>query len=250
MNFDSQNDLERALILAAKDPAARPAFIRKLVESQLLIMQVGPIPSQPGTRVAQTGESIKIRSIDWNGKPHIPVFSSLLRLQQSIREVVSYLSMNALDLMRTTAGADLILNPGLAYGKEFTKEEIKSILDGSIWQPQERWQAEKSTGVLLGQPANYPSELVAALSRYFEETKEVKKAYLAHFSNPARNEKAHTLIAIEVTSNWESVAAGAGMVAQGVRVPDPPVDFLQLQGTGGVADYFIHRCKPFYVTNE
>jgi hypothetical protein len=33
MNLDPQNDLERALILAAKDPAARPAFIRKLVES-------------------------------------------------------------------------------------------------------------------------------------------------------------------------------------------------------------------------
>jgi hypothetical protein len=33
MNLDPQNDLERALVLAAKDPAARPAFIRKPVES-------------------------------------------------------------------------------------------------------------------------------------------------------------------------------------------------------------------------
>ena len=246
MSFDPQNPLERSLMQAATDPAHRPQFYRDVAESDLFVIQEGPPPEASGRAVLQQGMSIQIQHVDWNGKPFIPVFSSLRRLQGFLREEASYLALNAIEFMKITRGAEFILNPGSEYGKEFTREEIASLIDGTLWQPSERYVAEKSTEVMLGQPSNYPTELVAALSRYFKNTKEVKRAWLAHFFNPDRNEQPHTLICVEVSGDWDRVMAGAGMVAQAVQVPDPPVDFIPMTGLAGVEDYFRKECQPFY----
>jgi hypothetical protein len=163
-----------------------------------------------------------------------------------LREEVGYLALNAIELMKITQGAEFILNPGADFGKEFTKQEIASLIDGSIWQPTEKYVAKEATQVLIGQPKNYPKELVNALMRYFKTQKNVKRAFLAHFINPQRDEKAHTLIAVEFVGDWESIMAGAGIVARDVHVPDPPVDFLPMTGKDGIEDYFRRDCKPFY----
>ncbi len=246
MPFEPQNSFERSLMQAASDPAHRPQFYRDLVAADLFIIQEGPPLETSGRTVLSQGASLKVRHIDWNGKPYIPAFSSLPRIQAVVQSEVSYVALNALEFMKITRGAELILNPGSDFGKEFTKAEIESVLDGSIWQPSERYVAQKETKIMIGQPARYPKELVEVLARYFKTTKEVKRAYLAHFCNPERNEKAHTLIAVEMNGNWDLVMAGAGIVARDVQIPDPPVDFLQITGRGGVEDYFKRDCKPFY----
>jgi hypothetical protein len=73
----------------------------------------------------------------------------------------------------------------------------------------------------------------------------VERAWLAHFCNPARDEKAHTLVALEVAGGWDEIAAAVGIVVQSTPVPDPPVDLLQVTGRGGVEDYF-ESIEPFY----
>jgi hypothetical protein len=231
---------------ASSDPAHRPQFYKDLAGADLFIIQEGPPSEQRGWRVLEEGCSLQVRNIEWNGKSFIPVFSSLPRLQAAAQSEVSYIALNALEFMKITRGAELILNPGSEYGKEFTKAEIESLLDGSIWKPSERHVIEKATEVMIGKPSNYPKELVDALTRYFKTTKEVKRAYLAHFFNPQRDEKPHTLIGVEVIGDWDSVMSGAGMVTRGVPIPDPPVDFIQITGKGGVEDYFKTGCKPFY----
>ena len=245
MAFDPQNLLEQSLMQAASDPAHRPQFYRDLASADVFIIQEGPIES-PGGAVLKQGQTVRIRHMESNGKNYIPVFSSLPRLQAVLREEAAFLSMNAIELMKLTRGAEFILNPGSDYGKEFTKGEIASIVDGSIWQPTESYVAKKDEQVRIGQPANYPTELASALARYFKTQKGVKRAFLAHFFNPQQDEKPHTLIAIEFSGDWNPIMAGAGMVAQGVKVPDPPVDFLAMTGNGGIEDYFRKDCKPFY----
>lgn len=195
--------------------------------------------------MVEAGETLKIRNIDWRGTPHIPVFSSVGQLQRAIRNEVSYVALNAIKLMEITHGTPLVLNPGAAYGKEFTTSEIRSILNGSIGRPEERLVVEKKTDVMLGQPSNNPSELVEALQAHFKRNRAVKKAYLAHFFNPAQDEKPHTLIGLEVAGDWDSAIKEVGAVIAGVPVPDPPVDFIQLTGKSGVDDY-LRSTKPFY----
>ncbi len=184
--------------------------------------------------------------MEWNGKSYLPVFSSLSRLQSVLREEAGYLALNAIEFMKITQGADFILNPGSDYGKEFTKEEIASLIDGSVWKPTERYVAKEAEQVMIGQPSNYPKELADTLSRYFKTQKGVRRAFLAHFFQPQRDEKPHTLIAVDFTGDWDPIMAGAGMVARDVCVPDPPVDFLPMSGKDGVEEYFRKDCKPFY----
>lgn len=246
MAWQPENRLERSLVKAAEDPAHRPQFYKDLVESDFFIVQYGPPPERSGTTVLKEGYQLKIQNIEFNGKPYIPVFSSLVRLQQALQEETGYIALNALELMKITQGAEILLNPGSEFGKEFTREEIQSIVDGSIWKPSQSYRVEKETQVMIGQPANYPRELADALKRLFKGVKEVKRAYLAHFFNPEQDEKPHTLVGIEASGNWEQVVAQAGLVARDVEIPDPPVDFIQITGRSGAEDYFLNECEPFY----
>lgn len=246
MSWQPENKLERSLMKATEDPAHRPQFYRDLVESNLFIIQHGPPPESSGKTILQEGYQLKIQNVEFDGKSYVPVFSSLLRLQQALQGEAGYIALNALELMKITQGAEMLLNPGSDFGKEFTREEIRSIVDGSIWEPSESYRVEKETQVMIGQPANYPRELADTLARLFKGVKEVKRAYLAHFFNPAQDEKPHTLIGIEVSGSWEQVVSQAGLVARDVDVPDPPVDFIQITGKGGADDYFLNECEPFY----
>jgi len=246
MAFDPINDLERSLVKAATDPAHRPQFYRDFVGADIFVVQRGPAPVAEEHRALSKGETLELITCEHEGKTVLPIFSSLPRLQVFIKKEACYLAMKASDFLQVTQGTTLMLNPGSDYGKEFTAKEVASILDGSLWKPSERWVVQKKTTVHIGQPASYPSELVTALSRYFQKTRQVKRAYLAHYFNPERDEKAHTLIAIEVSGDWDQVAAGAGIVANGVLVPDPPVDFTPITGEAGFKDYFRQGIKPFY----
>jgi hypothetical protein len=246
MPFEPQNALEKALMQAADDPAQRPNFYKVLVESDLFVIQEGPIPTTSGTRVSQGGDTLQIKNLPWNGKPYIPVFSSLPRLQATLQTPEGYVGLNALTLMKITQGAEFILNPGSDYGKEFTREEIASLIDGSIWRQHAPHSVKEGVPILLGQPAKHPTELVAALTRYYRTIKGVQKAYLALLHISEGDEKPHTLIAVEFSGDWNSMLAGAGMIARDVQVPDPPVDFVRLTGRDGFEDYFRKECQPFY----
>ncbi len=82
------------------------------------------------------------------------------------------------------------------------------------------------------------------LTRVFRNNRTVRAAWLAHFFNPAVDEKSHTLVSIDADGDWERVVGDAGVAAQGVNVPDPPVDFMRY-GNGSLDDYFA-GVEPFY----
>jgi hypothetical protein len=193
---------------------------------------------------------VKLRTWERDGHPVVPLFSSLLRLQASLDAQATYLAVNALELLRITKGANLILNPGAAYGKEFTAAEVASILDGSLWKPTASHTVAKPTKVMIGQPSNYPHELVAALGRYFQTKPGVRRAYLALYVDPERDTNGHTLIAIEMIGDWNDVASGAGLVGANVVIPNPPIDFMQITGKAGIEDHFRASVKPFYEKSQ
>ncbi|MCM3038118.1 enhanced serine sensitivity protein SseB C-terminal domain-containing protein [Paenibacillus motobuensis] len=245
MTFEPENKVEEILMTAATAPSARYDFYKELVGSNIYTIQYGSeIDTNEG--VLKEGSSIQLLNIEINQKLYIPIFTSLRRLQEAIDQVVNYCSMNAVDFFQLTRGADVFLNPTSRYGKEFTAEEIESILNGSIFSPSQQYEVQKETEVMIGQPAIMPKELLDAISELFADMKEVKLAYHAHFFNPQMDEKPHTLIALEVSDNMNEIVAKAGMVANSVHVPDPPVTFIQLDGSSGLEDYFKSNVKPFY----
>lgn len=245
MSFVPQNNLERSLMRASAEPPHRPQFYRDLLESDLFIIQEGTPPVESGAKILQADERLQVQNIEWEGEPHLPVFSSLPRLQAVLTREAGYLALNAATLMEITQGADLILNPGSAYGKVLTKEEISRLLSGGMWAPERR-VVKQAAQVLLGEPARYPSSLVNALKAHFKTIPEVEKAYLAHFHDPSQGEKGHTLVALEVNGDWDKATSDVGAVIGSVEIPDPPVDLIQIRGQDGFGEYFTRSSRPFY----
>ncbi|MCP4139896.1 MAG: hypothetical protein GY755_06340 [Chloroflexi bacterium] len=243
--FQPQNKFEKSLVKATQSPAHRPQFYKDFVEATIFVIEYSQLPTKSAKITLEKGRVLQLQHVEFNGKSYIPIFSSVSQLQAFIKSEVGYLGMKVLDFLEIIKGAELFLNPGADYSKEFTKEEIENILNGSIWKPSEHFVVKQDTQILIGQPKNYPTQLVEELIKLFQKDKNVERAYIAHYHNPEENDPPHTLVGIAVKKYSEQTFAQAGIVVTNVEVPDPPVDFIRVQSSGGLSDYF-NKSKPFY----
>jgi hypothetical protein len=243
--FEPVNQLEKSLIDAATNPAARPQFYRDLLESDIYLINHNRDQIHIQNNVLHQGTQLNIQSFERDGKTWLPIFSSLERLEQFIRSDSRYLQLHARDFFEITRGAHVILNPNFQYGKEFYPEEIEEMLDGSIFKPLQTFTVQTDTNVLIGQPAVYPKELVKALSDVFAKNPLVNKAYLAQYSNPQQDEKPHLLIGIDASGDWQQVIGDAGMIASEMIGKGDTIDFIRL-GRNGISEYMLKQTKPFY----
>ena len=187
--FLPENDLERALMAAIANPAARPDFYRALLASNVFVAD-----------------------------------SAMYSSRSRVPEGADVQEMSAPEFLKAAQGRNVLLNPG-STGKEFLAEEIASILDGSIFNFHRKVTVAGGTQILLAQPSRWPAELVEALQRLFGTDKRVKRAWLAHY---ATGDKPHTLVAIDVDGDFDRIAGEAVAIARFTPVPDPPVDIMQI----------------------
>ena len=238
--FEPANLLEIALKKAAGDPAACPQFFGELLDSKVLIVPAGEKPRLVNG-VTPEDTKIEITRIVVGGRDCIPFFSSEVRLPAG----TAYLSLDARALFQMTRGAYLVMNPGAAYGKEFFPDEVSRLLDGSIFEPRERYVAQKPMQVMIGQPSEYPEELVAALSRLYSGIPEVRRAWVAFYQNPERDKEGGLLIGLDVDAgDMDRIMGKAGIVIESIPKKQKYVDVIRYDGSG-VSGYFTSQ-KPFY----
>jgi len=228
---------------AATEPAHRAQFYRDLLASEIFILPVGELPAIHNG-VIQIGAKLAIQHLEADGRILLPFFSSLPRLQATIREEREYLRLGVRPFFEMTRGATLILNPGGDYGKEFLPDEVSRLLDGSMFQPQERHIVERATQVLIGQPAKYPTRLAEALQSLYARLPKVRAAYLAQYFDPSRDKAPGLLVAIDAADDLESIISESGICAQGLIPDHDHLDFVQLQQSG-LQSHFL-QTKPFY----
>lgn len=238
--FEPTNLLEIALKKAVGDPASRPQFFAELLESKVLIVSAGEKP-RIVNGVVPENTKLTIVHIEFGGRSCIPFFSSEARLPPG----TEYLALDAKALFQMTRGAYLVMNPGTGYGKEFFPDEIARLLDGSVFAPTEQYVAQKPMQVMIGQPSEYPKELVAALSRLYSGIAEVRRAWVAFYHNPEREKEGGLLIGLDVDAgDMERIAGQTGIVIESVPKKQKYVDLVRYDGRG-VAGYFTDQ-KPFY----
>jgi hypothetical protein len=244
--FKPDNHLEQSLVKAATDLSHRPQFYRDLLLSDIYVVNSGSESLDIQDGVLQEGSNIELQSWQRDGEAWLPVFSSLSRLRQSLQVEANYLRLNAKSFFEITRGANVILNPNLDYGKEFTAAEIASLLDGNNSPAGHQYTLEKETQVVIGQPATYPTELINALSRLFPKHPKVKAAYLAHLFNPESDERPHTLIGIDAENDWDAIVGDAGIVAKETVAENEIVDFICIARDGSSISQYLRETKPFY----
>lgn len=248
--FVPENKLERSLMDAAKDPSSRPQFYRDLLEGELFIVSELKDKSLAvqAEFILPKDSEINIQSMHFNGRDFPVCFTSLVCFQKSINKESGYIKMKAKDFLEIIKESGFLLNPGLEYGKEFTAEEVKRILDGSIWVPKEGYTIERESKIFLGQPAKYPIEMVEAIKKLFKQIEAIHKGYLVQIYIPSRNEPPHPVIGIEIDENadWNNIVSQIGMVLEYFKQDVTLVDTIKIKNGDQISDYMIKETKPFY----
>ena len=242
--FFPENRLEALLMQAANDPAARPEFMKTLLEFDLFIL-IDTAGSSYGSFVAKAGDTMRIKAIYVEGQNRIPIFTSERRLREYITTHESFARLKGQDLfvMLAPQETSVVLNPGASYGKLFTHEEILSLANGTYFGPKQQ-VIQKETQVLIGMPAEYPAKLIEALQKYFRANPQVKKAYYAQIHMPDSGEPPHLILSVDVDGDYRQVATSLNDVILGAVGNGQIVDMVQF-GKGTLDDYFAQQ-KPFY----
>ncbi|MBW8708331.1 MAG: enhanced serine sensitivity protein SseB C-terminal domain-containing protein, partial [Alphaproteobacteria bacterium] len=195
MPFISENELEKALVKAAKEPAAAPDFYRLLLESNLLVMGTAEGLEEATEEFSLSpGGKLNLVTGLKDGAQYLPVFSSLPRMQEFVKTEAKFLSIRGRDLLDITRGAPVILNPASEYGKEFTTKEILELLDGpGAGVPQYALDEE------------YPAVMVETLSSVFKTRSDVIAAWMIKVNFSDRGGERHPLVGIETSGDWPSL---------------------------------------------
>lgn len=241
--FTPENPFEESLVRAIDEPAHRAQFYRDFLAADLYVGLHGPAPPMENGRI-KSGSGVHIQGVEAGGKTYLAVFSSLPRLRAFLDEGTATLRLACRDLLEMTQGAELMLNPGSEYGKEFVAEEIAALLDGSMFEGRRR-EVASPTQVLLGQPAQDPRPLTDALRQVYEKRPEVQAAYVAWMVDPSQGDKGALLVAVDTGGDWDAVSAASGEVARGFAREHGPVDFVQLEPDNSLWGYF-RNVRPFY----
>jgi type III secretion system (T3SS) SseB-like protein len=242
--FFPENRLEALLMQAANDPAARPEFVRTLLDFDLFIL-IDTAGAQYGSFVTKQGDTMRIKGINLEGQYRIPIFTSELRLREFITTQESLARLKGQDLFAMLAAQEpaAILNPGASYGKLFLHEEIVSLANGTYFGPKQQ-VIQKETQALIGMPSEYPAGLIEALQRYFRTNPQVRKAYYAQIHMPDSGEPPHLILSVDVEGDYRQVATSLNDVILGAVGNGQIVDMVQF-GKGTLDDYFAQQ-KPFY----
>ena len=237
--------LERALRLAATDPAARPDFYRELLEAEVFI--IGEATRPEGAFTAQAGDSIALQH--WSkpdGTAVLPFFSSLTALQRGVEHEVTYYQLPARAFLEMTQGTTLVLDPRSEYGKEFSPGEIVALLSGGLTHPAERRVIEEATQVLLAQPAERPDALIEGVRTFLAKRPAARRAWLALMHIPTQDPEPHLVIGVEADGDADALIAEIGNVAADLD-PAGPVDLVQVRaGEEGLSRYFLDGVEPFF----
>lgn len=119
-------NLDELLKAAITDPSKRSLFLQTLIKSDVYVICKNPVKYERGRE--EGGIQLELITIkNPHGDVFIPLFTSHRALQQFAKRYVEYYKINCLRLFDLIQSAAAVLNPN-SYGKEFSSQEIKSIL--------------------------------------------------------------------------------------------------------------------------
>ena len=238
MPFISENKLEEALVRAVKSPATAPDFYRLLLESELLVL--GSVEGQEeagGAFSLEPGGQLQLVTGERGGEKFLPIFSSLARMQEYVKEEAKYLSINGRALLDLTRGAPVTLNPASEYGREFTPEQIEQLLNP---------MPVSGPVALAASDAFYPAPLINALTGVFEKHPEVQTAWMIRIGIGEAGSQVQQLVGIETSGDMAALVAdierAAGENAAGIAFDVQRVDRSHPTGMAGA----LLQAQPFY----
>jgi len=244
--------LEILLREAVEDPGKRSEFYRKLLNHELYVIgSTNRELKDLSDGSVETDDTLKLAQYNINDKNQIPVFTSLSRLKECIQEEVSFIQLNAKDLLKSIPkGCQLVLNPYSEYGKEFTWKEIQSILNGSIFKINNNHAIYSVKNRIFLAPENVSDAFIDSLSSYFRSHTYIKQAYLVEVLDPARKDQTQYILGIRIQKSsghpFEDAEKELGYLAGETLRASESVAFVNMEQGGKVSNDLEDTTGPFF----
>jgi hypothetical protein len=243
MPFISENELEKALVSAVKSPATAPNFYRLLLEEDLFVMGTAQGKEDAiETFTLKSGGKLNLVTGLKNGGTFLPVFSSMLRMQEYVKQETKFLRIKGRALLEMTHGAPVTLNPASEYGKELTAREVVMLLDGTSGRTHQPYPI---TGEV-----EYPTGLVDALSKVFAGVAEISAAWMIQATFAKQPQTPRPLVGVEFepadAGDWPSLME-AVQAALKKSTPDMAFDIQRIDRSkpSSLTDTLL-QVPPFY----
>jgi SseB protein C-terminal domain/SseB protein N-terminal domain len=210
--FEPENDIERMLMRAATEPAARPAFARALMDAQIYVVFVSdkpPLVGPEGQFAVPPDAKLSLQAATRGEEKLIAFFTAPTRAREWFKGNHIVMPDKARDLFARHHNASFFLNPGSAYGKEFLPGEVKGLLNGHYGDEPESKTIQKEEQVLLAHPKEIPTDLIAGLARELGRLKSIRGAFLMLAMRSGKSEPSW-MLGVDHDGSWEDVRAAIG----------------------------------------
>jgi hypothetical protein len=216
--FEPENDIERMLLRASAEPAARPGFARALMDAEIflvLISEDGQIVTGPdGKAVIPEGTRLTLASVERGEEKLLPLFTAPSRAHSWFKGDHIVAPERTRDLFSRFLDAPYALNPGSDHGRDFTPGEVQRMLAGLFDEgPQTRITAAPEK-VLLVHPGEIPEALIAALRSELGAIKSVRGAWLMLAMRAGQPERSWKL-GVDHDGSWDDIRSAIGRAVAG-----------------------------------
>jgi len=232
--FEPENEIERMLMRAAKEPSERAAFARTLMDAEILVALVpegGQLkPGPDGNAIVPEGTKLSLPSAMRGEERLLPFFTAPSRARAWFSGDHIVAPERTRDLFGRYPEASFVLNPGSDYGKEFTPAEVKRLLAGHFEEGAETIRLPAGEQLLLGHPSDMPDELIAALSREFSAEKSIRGAWLMLAARAGHPDQSW-MLGVDHEGSWSNVLAAINRAVAGQVLKGRPLDAVPLESS-------------------
>lgn len=237
-------NLDELLKEAVIDSSKRGLFLQTLIKSDVYVICKNA-PTEQGNADIQLE---LVTTQNPNGDIFIPFFTSYQALQQFAERYVDCYKINCLrffDLVQTTSA---VLNPN-TYGKEFSSQEMKSILMIAKSQRIKAISCNRNEEMTFRKCSHSVEHLKKAVSKFLEKQPNVESAAVTEMT--MGNESPQILFVLDMTGSTRNLFVPLSKYLSKIRKDGEHLSFISSQQTVGQnarenAELFYTRQKRFF----
>lgn len=169
-------NLDELLKAAITDPSQRSVFLQTLIKSDVYVICKNPVKQDRGGNDGGIQLEL-ITTQNPDGDIFIPFFTSFRALQQFAKRYVDCYKINCLRLFDLIQSVSAVLNPN-SYGKEFSSQEIKSILLIAQNLKIKAISYNEADTIAYRPTEHSVGHITKAASKYLAKQPNVDKAYI------------------------------------------------------------------------
>ena len=218
--FKAVNMVEQQLIAAANGNLDQQRAFEKFVVDETLYVAT-PEGHPEGMVTLEADTKVQLFNVTLeDGRQAAAIFSSPQRLGEAFGEV-GYLGIQGRALFEMIRTQPAVLNPGQPYVVVWEPESMAAMLG----LPIER-VVQKETQIMLGIPAEQPTELIDRLKATVSSIPEINAVWLALAAWPETQEQSWYLDVRTGANDHEQIRRALWTVIDGVDLEGRPLDMV------------------------